>query len=303
MNNVLTSSASQRIISGMMRLSGRGHDEALAFLDYARDAGVRWFDHADIYGNGACESIFGEWLKSRRVRREELVIQSKCGIRPGIAYDCSAEYILNATDGILKRLGCDYLDVLLIHRPDVLWEPEEIAAAFQKLYDSGKVREFGVSNCNPAQIEYLQRKINQKIGYNQLQLSLAFAPMVSEGLETNTYSQNGLCRSLGVLDYCRLNDIRIQTWSPLQFGTFQGSFIDNPGYGPLNARLQEIAGKYQVSKAAVAAAWNLRLDRRLQVVLGTVNPVHFSDLLTASRVTLTREEWYGLYMAAGYSLP
>lgn len=287
----------------MMRLSGRGREEAMHFLDYAWDSGVRWFDHADIYGNGASESVFGEWLKTRGHPREELIIQSKCGIRPGIAYDCSSEYLINATDGILKRLGCGYLDVLLIHRPDVLWEPEEIAAAFRELYDSGRVREFGVSNFNPVQIEYLGHYLDRKIGYNQLQLSLAFAPMVSEGLETNTYSPNGLSRSQGVLDYCRLNDIRIQTWSPLQFGTFQGTFIDNPGYRPLNARLAELAGKYGVSKAAVAAAWNLRLDRRLQVILGTVNPGHFGDLLRATQVQLTREEWYGLYMAAGYSLP
>ena len=303
MINVSDTADSQRIISGMMRLSGRGREEAMHFLDYAWDSGVRWFDHADIYGNGASESVFGEWLKTRGHPREELIIQSKCGIRPGIAYDCSSEYLINATDGILKRLGCGYLDVLLIHRPDVLWEPEEIAAAFRELYDSGRVREFGVSNFNPVQIEYLGHYLDRKIGYNQLQLSLAFAPMVSEGLETNTYSPNGLSRSQGVLDYCRLNDIRIQTWSPLQFGTFQGTFIDNPGYRPLNARLAELAGKYGVSKAAVAAAWNLRLDRRLQVILGTVNPGHFGDLLRATQVQLTREEWYGLYMAAGYSLP
>lgn len=294
---------SQRIISGMMRLAGRGHDGAFGFLDYVWGAGIRWFDHADIYGNGYCETLFGEWRRSRNVPRESMVIQSKCGIRPGLGYDNSAAYMENAVDGILQRLGTDYLDILLIHRPDALWEPEEIGELFDRLQCSGKVMEFGVSNFHPAQIDYLQRHLRSKVSYNQLQLSLAFAPMVSEGLETNTYSNNGLSRSLGALDYCRANEIRIQTWSPLQFGTFQGSFIDNPGYGPLNGRLYEIARKYQVSKAAVAAAWNLRLDKNLQVVLGTVNPDHFADLLRAADVNLTREEWYGLYQSAGYGLP
>lgn len=294
---------SQRIISGMMRLAGRGHDGAFGFLDYVWGAGIRWFDHADIYGNGYCETLFGEWRRSRNIPRESMVIQSKCGIRPGLGYDNSAAYMENAVDGILQRLGTDYLDILLIHRPDALWEPEEIGELFDKLQRSGKVMEFGVSNFHPAQIDYLQRHLRSKVSYNQLQLSLAFAPMVSEGLETNTYSNNGLSRSLGALDYCRANEIRIQTWSPLQFGTFQGSFIDNPGYGPLNGRLYEIARKYQVSKAAVAAAWNLRLDKNLQVVLGTVNPEHFADLLRAADVNLTREEWYGLYQSAGYGLP
>ena len=300
---IMQKAESHRIISGMMRLMGRGPDEAFSFLDFARERGTVWFDHADIYGNGDCERTFGTWLKTRNIQREDLISQSKCGIRPGICYDNSADYIMKSVDEILSRLGCGYLDVFLIHRPDVLWEPEEIGKAFDKLYESGRVRAFGVSNCNPAQIEYLQNNTGHKIAFNQVQLSLAFAPMISEVLETNTYSQNGLSRTLGLLDYCRLHGIEIQTWSPLQFGTFQGTFIDNPGYGPLNGKLWELCQKYGVSKASIAAAWNLRLGRNIQVISGTVNKEHYEDFLKAGNINLTREEWYGLYLAAGYSLP
>lgn len=299
----LPNNTTSKIISGMMRLVGRGQDEAFKFLDYAYGEGVIWYDHADIYGNGECEKTFGEWLKTRKIPRENLIIQSKCGIKPGVCYDNSAEYIIKSVDGILERLGTDYLDLLLIHRPDVLWEPREIAKAFDALYTSGKVRGFGVSNFNPTQIEILKKYLTKPILCSQVQLSLAFAPMISEQLETNTYSQNGLSRTMGLLDYCRLNNIRIQTWSPLQFGTFQGTFIDNPNYGPLNSKLWELSQKYGVSKAAIAAAWNLRLDKNVQVVVGTTNVDHFNDFLKARNINLTREEWYALYMSAGYSLP
>jgi predicted oxidoreductase len=303
LNKIQQEKNNHRIISGMMRLTGKGHDEAMNFLDYAYGKGVIWFDHADIYGNGDCERTFGTWLKSRNIQRNNLIIQSKCGIRPGVCYDNSQSYILKSVDDILSRLGCDYLDVFLIHRPDALWEPEEISSAFDKLYDSGKVRTFGVSNFNPVQIEYLQKHTSHKISFNQMQLSLAFAPMISEGLETNTYSQNGLSRAMGILDYCRLHNITIQTWSPLQFGTFNGSFIDNPNYGQLNTKLWEIAQRNNVSKTAIAAAWNLRIDKNVQVISGTTNPEHLDDFLQAPNITLTREEWYSLYTAAGYSLP
>ena len=300
---ILQKAESARIISGMMRLMGRGQDEAYRFLDHANGRGTVWYDHADIYGNGDCERTFGSWLASRRIPRENLIIQSKCGIKPGVCYDNSADYILKSVDEILSRLNCGYLDVFLIHRPDVLWDPEEIGEAFDSLHKSGKVRAFGVSNCNPVQIEYLQHHTSHKIAFNQVQLSLAFAPMISEGLETNTYSQNGLSRTQGLLDYCRLHGIKMQTWSPLQFGTFQGTFIDNPGYGQLNGRLWELSQKYGVSKATIAAAWNLRLGKNVQVVSGTVNPEHFDDFLRARDINLSREEWYGLYLAAGYALP
>lgn len=291
------------IIAGMMRLAGIGEEGAMSFLDFLLESGVCWFDHADIYGGGSCEEIFGRWLASRRVPREKLIIQSKCGIVPGVCYNASREHIVSSTEGILRRLGCGYLDYLLIHRPDILWEADEIAAALDQLTSQGKIRGFGVSNCNPAQMEYLRRSLGMKPEINQIQLSLAFAPSVSESLETNTYSPNGVSRSMGIIDYCRMEKVVIQAWSPLQHGTFAGTFLDSPAYGPLNDRLREIAARHQVPKAAVAAAWLTRIPPATQVICGSCSREHFSEMLAGRNLLLSREEWYALYMSAGYALP
>ena len=299
----MNSSDFSPIIAGMMRLSSLSAGEARSFLDFLADSGVRWFDHADIYGDGRCEEIFGVWLRERPDARESMVIQSKCGIVPGVCYDSSKEHIIKSADGILSRLDCGYLDYLLIHRPDILWEPDEIASAVDQLISTGKVRAFGVANCNPAQIEYLSSVLNQKIEINQIQLSPAFAPSISENLETNTYSQNGMSRSMGVIDYCRSRNIALQAWSPLQYGTFAGTYLNNPNYTALNARLQECADRYGVSKAAVAGAWICRIPPRTQVVIGTCNRDHFAQMLKIPEIKLTRQEWYGIYTSAGYSLP
>lgn len=295
-----------RIIVGQMRLSNLSDRDAFNFLSYTRESGFNHYDHADIYGDGECERKFGRWLASEHIDRSKIIIQSKCGIclKNGIKYyDNSKVYILKSVDQILTRLNCEYLDNFLIHRPDTLMNADEIAEAFSVLKNQNKVKHFGVSNFNTAQIHYLKKSLPMPVEFNQVQLSLAFAPMISEGIEANTYSNNGIDRSLGVLDYCRANNITMQIWSPLQFGTFAGNFIDHPNYGNLNAFLGELSSKYGVSKSAVAVAWILKINQNMQVLTGTCNQQHFSELSRAEEINLTREEWYRLYAAAGYSLP
>lgn len=295
-----------KLIVGQMRLSNLSDQDAFSFLSHVYEKGFNHFDHADLYGNGECERKFGRWLKEQSISRSSLFIQSKCGIceNNGIKYyDNSKDYILSSVDQSLARLNCEYLDLFLIHRPDVLMDANEIAEAFNQLKDQGKVRSFGVSNFNSAQIQYLSSTLSVPIAYNQLQLSLAFAPMISEGTESNTYNNNGIVRSLGILDYCRAHNITMQAWSPLQFGTFAGTFIDHPNYANLNAVLWELAQKYQVSKTAIALAWIFRINPNMQVISGTCNKQHFDELAQALNVKLSREEWYKLYQAAGYMLP
>ena len=295
-----------RLIAGQMRINSLAEQDAFRFLSHALEKGVNHFDHADIYGNGECERIFGRWLASGHIDREKVVIQSKCGIclnGGNTYYDNSGEYIIRSVDQILSRLNCGYLDNFLIHRPDALMDAEDIARAFTLLKEQGKVKHFGVSNFNPAQISYLKTALPMPVEFNQMQLSLAFAPMISEGLETNTYSSNGLSRSQGILDYCRASGISMQIWSPLQFGTFAGNFINHPDYRNLNNELQQTADRHQVAKSAVAVAWILKINPSMQVLSGTCNISHFDEMLQGTAIDLTREEWYRLYKAAGYSLP
>ena len=264
---------------------------------------LNFCDHADIYGGGACERVFGEMIKDAGVRREDLIIQSKCAIVPGKMYDFSKEHILSAVDGSLKRLGTDYLDVLLLHRPDALMEPEEVAEAFDELEKSGKVRHFGVSNEDPYTMELLQSALHQPICANQLQMSLTNATMIAQPMNTNIYDGLNPVLDNGVLNYCRLHNITIQTWSPFQYGFFEGVFLGNDKFPKLNAKLDELAEKYNVTNTAIALAWILRHPAKMQAVTGTINPKRLRDCAAALDITLAREDWYALYLAAGYRLP
>jgi predicted oxidoreductase len=230
-------------------------------------------------------------------------VQSKCGIRPGIAFDFSKEHIISATEGILKRLRTDYLDVLLLHRPDALVEPEEVAAAFDSLHNTGKVRHFGVSNQNPAQLQLLQQYVNQVLCVNQLQFSITNANLVSSGLHVNMLDPAAVNRDGYVLDFCRLYELTVQAWSPFQFGFFEGPFIGNEKFPELNAKLEELAGVYGVSSTSIALAWILRHPAHIQPVTGTTNQQRLADCAAATKLTLTREEWYAIYKAAGNTLP
>jgi predicted oxidoreductase len=234
--------------------------------------------------------------------REKIILQSKCGIRPGM-FDFSKEHILDSVDAILKRLKTDYLDILLLHRPDTLVEPEEVAEAFDRLESSGKVRHFGVSNQTPMQIQLLKKSVKQPLVANQLQLSITNATMISSGFNVNMENDAAVHRDGSVLDYCRLNDITIQPWSPFQYGFFEGVFLGNDKFPELNLKIDEIAEKYKVSNTTIAIAWLLRHPAHMQPVIGTMNLDRLNDCCNATEVHLTREEWYAIYRAAGNILP
>jgi len=287
---------------GCMRITSLDSKRAVReLIGTAMDHGITFFDHADIYAKGESERIFGEAVDASR--RERMVIQTKCGIRPGICYDFSKKHILESVDGCLKRLRTDYIDILLLHRPDTLMEPEEVAEAFDALERQGKVRCFGVSNHNPAQIELLNHYCGNKLIINQLQLSIAHCDIIDSGLNVNIHSDAGADRDGGVLEYCRLKGITIQAWSPFQYGMFEGVFLDNEKFPELNRLLGELSEKYSVSKNAIAIAWILRHPAKIQPIAGSTNRQRIKEISQASNVALTREEWYALYLAAGKQLP
>lgn len=291
------------IVVGCMRLAEKNVSEMQSFIHTAMEQGAYFFDHADIYGGGQSEAIFGEAMaKDVSIKREELFLQSKCGIRQGF-FDFSKEHIISSVDGILKRLQTEYLDALLLHRPDALVEPEEVAEAFEELYNKGKVRYFGVSNHKPMQIELLKRYVKQPLIINQLQFSIPVSNMVANGLEVNMTSDGSFDRDGSVLDYSRLNDMTIQAWSPFQMPNWQGCFIDSEKYPQLNQELQELAEQYGVSKTTIATAWILRHPASMQVVTGTANETRLAEIIQACEINLTRQEWYRLFLAAGHILP
>lgn len=287
---------------GCMRINSLNPAEAERFVQTALEEGANFFDHADIYGAGACEEIFAEAIHMNASIRENIILQSKCGIRQG-SFDFSKEHILNSVDSILQRLKTEYLDVLLLHRPDALVEPEEVAEAFDQLHRSGKVRHFGVSNQNPMQIQLLQKYVKQPLVANQLQLSITNANMISAGINVNMENHSSVNRDGSVLDFCRLNDITIQPWSPFQYGFFEGVFLGSDKFPELNQAIDRIAAKYEVSNTTIAVAWLLRHPAQMQPIIGTMNIERLKDCIKAGDIRLTREEWYEIYRAAGNILP
>ncbi len=291
-----------QIIHGCMRIANLPTSEASTLINTALDVGINFFDHADIYGKGQAEEVFGRAMKTASIAREKLIIQTKCGIRPGY-YDFSQEHIIDSVNSSLKRLQTEYVDVLLLHRPDTLVEPEEVAEAFTKLQASGKVRAFGVSNQNPLQMELLSRFMEQKIIFNQVQFGLVHTGIVDFGLNVNLKNEPAINRDGGVLEYCRLKEITIQAWSPLQHGFIEGVFINNPQFAHLNEPLEEMAVSKGITSAALAIAWILRHPAKMQPIVGTTNTRHLKEISEATKVELSREEWYQLYRAAGNKLP
>mgnify|MGYP001401227829 FL=1 len=299
---------------GIMRMEALSADDAAKALDSAYDAGINYIDSADIYGMGNSEKVFKQALAKSSVKRDQLYIQSKGGIifDParshgsfvfGQRYDFSKQHLIDAVDGILERMGIDYLDAFLLHRPDPLMEPDEIAAAFDELQASGKVRHFGVSNFNPEQIEMLQAATSQRLLINQLQFSIMHSGMIDEGLHVNMSDDRSVMHDGGLLEYSRRKHMTVQTWSPFQYGYFDGTFIDNDKFKELNDKLQELADKYGVSKNAIATAWILRHPANMQVLLGTMTPAHIVDSAKGADIDLTKQEWYDVYFAAGNDLP
>lgn len=289
---------------GCMRMAALNLNEACNVIQTALNSGINFFDHADIYGGGKSESIFGEAIRTLGIQRMDIIIQSKIGIRPELGlYDFSFDHITTATDGILKRLQTDYLDILLLHRPDALMDPKEVARALNALHESHKVRHFGVSNFTPLQIELLQRELNFPLLVNQVQFSLMHAALIDEGIQYNTYGKGATPYTHGMIDYSRIKGITLQAWSPFQFGTFEGTFIDNPQFPELNQTLEAIATRYNVSKTTIAAAWILRHPARIQIIAGSMNPDRIQDIARSVFITLTAKEWYDLYKSASALLP
>lgn len=291
------------IAAGCMRMDSLDERAAASFIDKALSLGVNFFEHANIYGGGLCETLFAKAVGMKPSVREKFILQSKCGIVPGKMYDFSKEHILSSVDDILKRLNTEYLDVLVLHRPDALVEPEEVAQAFNILKTSGKVNHFGVSNHKPSQIELLQKYIDEPLVTNQLQFSITNSSMIESGMEVNMTTPGAVDRDGSVLDYCRLHDITIQTWSPFQYGFFEGVFLGNDKFPELNKVIDEIAEKYAVTNTTIAAAWILRHPAKMQLIAGTMNEKRLEEICAAADITLSREEWYRIYLAGGHLLP
>lgn len=296
------------VVLGLMRIADKTDDQVRELVHTARDAGIDFVDHADVYGNElhGCERRFAEAMKLTPSQRDEITIQTKAGIvREGPYFDFSYEHLIESVEGSLAALETDRIDILLLHRPDALVEPEEVARAFDELESSGKVRSFGVSNHTPRQIDLLRKHVRQPIVANQLQLSITHAPIIAQGVAANmsAESQSITVDGGGILDYCRLHDITIQAWSPFQAGFFTGVFLDSPEYPELNAVIDRLAAKYDVPSIAIATAWITRHPAHTQVVLGTTTPERVAAAAQGSDIPLTRPEWYELFRAAGHLIP
>lgn len=294
---------------GIMRMDAKAPKQAAEAIKTAYENGVNFIDSADIYGGGKSEEVFGEALKLSNIKREDLFIQSKTGIvfgpagKYGSRYEFTKKHILDGVDGILKRMGIDYLDSLVLHRPDALMDLDGIKQAFDILQAKGKVRFFGVSNFNPAQFRMLQSVVSQPLMFDQLQFGLMHTGMIDFGFHTNMADDASINHDGSLLEFLRMNHVTLQAWSPFQYGNFEGTFINNPKFPELNRKLQEIGDKYNVGKNAIAAAWILRWPGQVQVIMGTMTPAHIADSAKGADIELTRQEWYDLYFAAGHDLP
>lgn len=296
------------LILGCMRINKLNIDELKHLVIYAFENGINIFDHSDIYAGGLCEELFGKLLKEVPDLRDKIKIQTKCGIihnsrGENAAFDFSYDHIISSVETSLKRMNTDHLDSLLLHRPDTLMEPEEVARAFDYLEKKGMVLNFGVSNQNPGQIELLKTCVRQPLTMNQMQFSIVECGMVAQGMNTNMVNKLSYMHDDGVLEYSRINKMTIQAWSPFQIGFFEGTFIDNPEYAGLNTKLAEYGEKFGVSKTAVATAWILRHPAKMQVLVGTTSVKHLEEILGYQKVELSRLDWYDIYLAAGHSLP
>ena len=290
------------IVLGCMRINKVSYKEAEKAVMTSLEKNINFFDHADIYGKGDSEKIFGKILENNNIKRDNIIIQTKCGIRNGF-FDFSKEHIINSVNKSLESLKIDYVDTLLLHRPDTLFEPEDVAEAFNKLYNDGKVKYFGVSNQTPIQIDLLQKYLNHKLIINQLQFGIMHTGMIDHSLNMNMKNDSSINRDSSILEYSRLKDMTIQAWSPFQYGFFEGVFIGNEKFKSLNDVIDKFSEKYNVTPNAIATAWILRHPAKMQVIIGTMNSKRISDISKASNIVLSREDWYEIYRATGNVLP
>lgn len=305
-----TGFSSSALALGIMRMNKLNIASAVKTLETAHDVGINYIDSADVYGHGKSETVFGNALKNSSLKREDFYIQSKTGIYEDptlnyktTRYDFSKNYIIKAVDGILSRMQIDYLDSLLLHRPDALMDPAEVGAAFDELQQDGKVRHFGVSNFNPRQVDLLQAGISQKLLINQLQFSIMHTGPIDFNIHTNMTDNRSIDHDRGIFDYSRLHQMTIQAWSPFQYGQIEGNFICNPKFPQVNDTLEKLAKLKGCSKNAIAAAWILRYPANIQVIIGTMTPEHIIDSVKGADIELSAQEWYDLYLAAGNDLP
>lgn len=292
------------IALGLMRMESLSVPEAKEVIQTALDGGINFFDHADIYGRGESERIFGQAFHDLGLARDSVYIQSKTGIVPGKMFDFSKEHIIESVEASLKRLNVDYLDALLLHRPDTLVEPEEVAEAFDQLAGQGKVRYFGVSNHNALQIELLKKAVEQPLVFNQLQMSVTHHPMLDADFNVNRSDALAVDRDGSLLSYCRIKDITIQPWSPFQAGNDKpGILFNHPDYAELNEVMNRMSEEKKVSPEAIAIAWLLRHPAKMQPIIGSMNRERIQATVAAAHVELSREEWYELYRSGGFPLP
>lgn len=297
-----------QVALGVMRIDTKSRDEARDIVKTALDGGVTFFDTADMYGRGKSSTVFGQALKDLGVKRDSIQLQTKFGIinteaGENIRYDFSKQHLLDALDSELEHLGTDYVDSVLLHRPDTLADPEEVAEVFNELANSGKVRHFGVSNMNPWQVELFQSAVGQKLEANQLQFGIMHAGMIQQELHVNMSDPFSVDHDGGILPYSRLKKMTIQAWSPFQYGFFEGPYVDNPKFPELNAKLEEMAEKYSSTKNGIAVAWILRHPAHMQVILGSMTPARLGEMIAGADVDLERQDWWDLYFAAGNDLP
>ncbi len=291
-----------QIALGCMRIAGKTPEQLEELIKKAMDLGINFFDHADIYGGGKSEEVFGEVLKRHPDWREKMIIQTKCGICKGY-YDFSKQHIIESVNKSLERLQTDYVDVLLLHRPDALMDPKEVAEAFDELYEDKKVKYFGVSNMTPYQIELIQKYTKHKLLFNQVQFNVVNAGMIDSGINANMTNAQSVDHDGGILDYCRIHDITIQPWSILQASWEKGTFLDHPDYQKLNDLLAALGEKYGVNKSTLSLAWILRHPACMQPIAGTTSPDHLEELCQAVNIELSREDWYALYLSVDRPLP
>lgn len=303
--SIVGGAKASRIVMGCMRIANKNLSELEKLITDAISVGVNVFDHADIYGGGNCEKLFGVAMKDLKLAREEYLVQTKCGIRKfdgGRSFDFSKEHIIRSAEDSLRRLNMEYVDMFFLHRPDTLMDADEIGEAFENLKSSGKVRAFGVSNFSAIQMEYLRRN-GVEISANQMQFSLGHTLLVDAGLHVNMRTSESVNFGGDTLEYARLHKIPMQAWSPLQYGFFEGIFIGNENFPELNKKLNELAEKYAVTPSAIACAWILRHPVFVQVVTGTTSPARIKEMSKGADVTLTKQEWYTLYLSAGNTMP
>lgn len=292
-----------RVALGVMRISEKSPEEAVKIITTAMDCGINFFDTADVYGAGKSSRVLGRALKDAGIARDKVILQTKFGIIAGKRYDFSKKHLLEALDFELNNLSVDYVDFALLHRPDTLVELDQVAEAFNELQNAGKVRHFGVSNVNPWQTELLQSAVDQKLEVNQLQFGLGHTGMVEQEFHVNMSDASSVDHDGGIIAYSRLKKMTIQAWSPFQYGFFEGVFVDNPKFPELNAKLEELAKKYDSTKNGIATAWILRHPAQMQVILGSMNPTRIQQMAAGADVTLEAQDWYDLYFAAGNDLP